>query len=39
MNQFELSFLCGEFVYASVSLDLASQNGEFVSNENKIARR
>jgi hypothetical protein len=38
MNRFELSYLCGEFVYASVSLDLASQNGEFLSNENKIAR-
>jgi len=38
MNRFEASYLCGEFVYASVTLDLASQNGEFLSNENKIAR-
>jgi len=38
MNRFEPSYLCGEFVYASVSLDLASQNGEFLSNESKIAR-
>jgi hypothetical protein len=38
MNRFELSYLCGEFVHVSVSLDLASQNGEFLSNENKIAR-
>ena len=38
MNRFELLYLCGEFVYASVSLDLTSQNGEFLSNENKIAR-
>lgn len=38
MKHFELSYLCGEFVHFSVSLDLASQKGEFLSNENKIAR-